>query len=160
MSEPWEFAQAPEPVAYQSPGPILLTPAGLATLRKLRTWALFLSILSFMGSGLSLLLTLGSILLAFTPGARAAGGPPPMLGIIFYLVSTVVLIFPAILLLRIFLSIGRLLALGTPENLETVLAAQHRFFLMASILTIILIVLAMITIGIVFTMAMSGGLPV
>ncbi len=113
--------------------------AAVEMLRQTKPWVMFLSIMSFIGSGFMLL---GGISVMALGAMAPSGGavPTAALGAI-YIPLAFLYIYPALKLWGFSSAIGRLLASRSTMDLESALGQQKSFWKFAGILTIIMIAL-------------------
>ncbi|HEX6849928.1 MAG TPA: DUF5362 family protein [Candidatus Polarisedimenticolaceae bacterium] len=133
----------------------------IEALRKTRPWVIFLSILSFLGAGLLLVMgvfvgllgSMGSI--PDTPGM-----PRGVMGAIgiFYFLAGGLYIYPGVRLLQYGLSIGRLVQDRQPASLTRALELQMRFWRFMGIATIAGMALYFVGIVVFAVLAASGVL--
>ena len=113
--------------------------AAVEMLRQTKPWVMFLSIVSFIGSGLMLLGGVSMMALgAFQPSGSAM--PTAALGAV-YIPMAMLYIYPALKLWGFSGAIGRLLASRSNMDLETALGQQKSFWKFAGIVTIVMIAL-------------------
>jgi hypothetical protein len=143
---------APAPYGDDRAG---VSDAAVEMLRQTRPWVMFLSVMSFIGSGFMLLGGISMMALgALVPkGAGASPLPTAALGAV-YLPMAFLYIYPALKLWSYGSAIGRLTTSRSSIDLEAALGQQKSFWKFAGITTIVLIALyivffiAMIAVGV------------
>ena len=113
------------------------------SLRATKPWTRFLSILGFIGTGLTILMGLGMILgESFIP---VSPNTPPLkyLGI-FYILTSVFYLIPSIWLSRYSSAIGSFLKAGDSVQLGNAIAYQKSFWKFIGILALVCIIIAIL----------------
>jgi len=130
-----------------------LTPLAQQYLDQTRPWVRFMSVMTFVGAGLMVLIAL-ALMAATLIGGVAAGNARGLPGLLggglvggFYLLLACVYIPPALYLGRYASAIARLKIGGTSDELEQALKHQKSFWRFAGIVTVISIVLGVVVLG-------------
>jgi hypothetical protein len=143
---PAPYAAAPYPVAPLAQGaPAAVTEVTVDLLRQTRPWVLFMSILTFLGAGLMLVLSIVMVAAGFV-----ASGPdalPKFVGLL-YLPFALLYVYPGIKLWKYGSAIGRLVASRTPAELEVALAEQKSFWKYLGVVAAVVMVLYAVGIGV------------
>jgi hypothetical protein len=132
-------AQAP----HAAPGAVSELTVDL--LKQTRPWVLFMSVLTFLGSALMLVVAVVAVAAGFL-----ASGPdafPKYLGLV-YLPFALLYIYPGIKLWKYASAIGRLVTSRTPAELEASLAEQKSFWKYCGIVAAVVLVLYAVGIGV------------
>jgi hypothetical protein len=157
MLDPASYNPYPSHNPYQAPGadpraygqaPPGAVPAEIIeALRRTRAWVILVAVLSFVGAGLMLLVTL------FVAGGGIPTLPSTFALVYFFMAAAVLL--PAWSLSRYGRAIGKLLADGSVPSLQEALDRQRGFWTLIGVYSIISIgIWALGTIGIVAGAAM------
>ena len=133
-----------------------VTEMAVEMLRQTKPWVMFLSVMSFIGSGLMLL---GGIFMivagAFVPSGAAIS--TSALGAV-YLPMAFLYIYPALKLWSFGGAIGRLTQSRSSMDLEAALAQQKSFWKFAGITTIVMMVLyALFVVGLIVVGVAAAG---
>jgi hypothetical protein len=145
------------PVATQPPYPFAppassgaVSDAAVELLRKTRPWVLLLSVLSFVGGGLMILMALGAVAVATL--SREAK-PAAMLGV-FYLPLALLYVYPALKLRSYGAAIARLTSSRAGVDLEDALGHQKSFWKYCGIASVVLI--ALYALGLAFLITVGA----
>ena len=125
-------------------------------LQQTKPWVMFLSIISFIGSGLMLL---GGVSMIALGALAPSGSPVPTaaLGAV-YIPMAALYIYPALKLWGFSGAIGRLLASRSNMDLEAALGQQKSFWKFAGIVTIVMIALyALFFVGMIVVGIAAAG---
>jgi len=151
--EPPSSERGGVPVGRAVPGESL-TGSMLESLGRTRPWAMFLSILGFIGGGFSALVAVSGIAVAVAEGQDV----PVLVGVGgFYLALAAVHLVLAFFLVRYARAIGAVNATGRTEEVEDALWAQQRFWKTAGVVTIAMIALSIVgTIATIAVIVVAG----
>jgi len=152
-------AQGPYPAqppgSYAAPGAVSELVVDL--LRQTRPWVLFLGVLSFLGSGLMFLVSLGAMVAGLAASASSRSEfPTAALGLI-YLPLAGLYIYPGIKLVKYAGAIGRLLQSRSTVDLEDALLQQKSLWKFSGIAAIVVIVLYFVAIIGVVAVGLSAA---
>jgi len=137
----------------------------IEAMRGTKSWVMLIGILMFIAAAFTVLV---AIMMMFGSAAMVGKGqsapPGVFLGIgIVYLVTAVIDLFLGLHLVKYASAIGRLLASGQSADMEDALNQQRKFWKLAGMLALIMIVVFVIgivaAIAIPSYMAMSGAIP-
>jgi hypothetical protein len=143
---PAPYAAAPYPAApFPQGAPAAVTELAVDLLRQTRPWVIFMSVLTFLGAGLMLVLSV----VIFVAGFASSGSDafPKFLGLL-YLPFALLYVYPGIKLWKYGSAIGRLVASRTPAELEVALAEQKSFWKYLGVVAAVVIVLYAVGIGV------------
>jgi hypothetical protein len=132
----------------------------IEALRRTRPWVILFAVLSFLGSGLMVLLGIMVAVMGSIPGAAAEqpfGRFGWALGL-FYLAFGAAYVYPGVRLLQYGLAIGRLVQGRRPADLEQALELQMRFWRFIGILTLALIALYFVVLVVLVGAAATGAM--
>lgn len=158
-----QYAPPQSNIEHTAVSGVDVTAAMIESLRNTKGWVRLVSIVLFLGAALSALGGLSVGLIAAVGGTRAAAGAAGpagmMVGIaVLYIVFGVLYGVLAYYLFQYASSIGRLLAQGDVDHMEAALAYQQKFWKIAGVLVLImLIVFALGIIAAIAVPAMFGG---
>jgi hypothetical protein len=144
---PAPYAAAPYPAAPAPQGaPVAVTELTVDLLTRTRPWVLFMSVLTFFGSALMLVVAV----IIFAAGFITPSGPDSfskVLGLV-YLPFALLYVYPGIKLWRYGSAIGRLAATRSASELEAALAEQKSFWKYMGVVAAVVIVLYAVGIGV------------
>lgn len=141
MANPYATPQAN--VGDRTPGEGSITEEMINALRGTKGWVLLIGILMFLGAALT---SLGAIVVMFGSamiGASVKGGAPSAMFIAMgavYILMAVIYIFLGLYLVKYSSAIGRLISSGHAAELEAALQQQRKFWRLAGVLALIMIV--------------------
>lgn len=135
---------------------IPVTPLMIEHLRATKPWVRFMSIMSFIGAGLMVLLGLFMILMPIAPGMKGFG-VGPIVGLI-YIAMAAIYIAPAVFLHRFASAIGDLMVGGGDVALEAALGSQKSFWRFVGILTLVVVCIYALIIVVAISVGLIGAL--
>ena len=144
-----------------------LTPLAQQYLDQTRPWVRFMSVVTFVSAGLTMVL--GLVVLVFSMFSGAAAGNGEELGALgsavgggllalLYLVLACVYIAPGLYLARYASAITRLKSTPTAGGLEDALKHQKSFWRFVGILTVVGLVVAVIMLGLAVVAGVIGAI--
>lgn len=140
MANPYAPPQAN--VGDRAPGEGAITEEMINALRGTKGWVLLIGILMFLGAALT---SLGGIVAMFGSammGASVGGAPAGMfigMGVV-YILMAVIYVFLGLYLVKYSSAISRLINSGQAVDLEAALQQQRKFWRLAGVLALIMIV--------------------
>jgi hypothetical protein len=142
------------PSAHVPKGPGNPTQNTVDLLSRTRPWAMFLSILGFIGGGLMALATLFMGIGAAADSSSFMGGEAPLVGALaaFYAIATGMYLLVSVLLFKYGRAIGFLVQFNRNQELEEALDAQRRLWKAMGVIAIVMMALMVV--------AMIGGMAV
>lgn len=141
MANPYAPPQAN--VGDRTPGEGSITEEMVNALRGTKGWVLLIGVLMFLAAALT---SLGGIVAMFGSalmGAGAKGGAPAGLFIgmgAMYLLMAAIYVFLGLYLVKYSSAIGRLIGSGQAADMEAALQQQRKFWRLAGVLALIMIV--------------------
>jgi hypothetical protein len=152
MNENPETVPQSESINMGVTADIRLTSTAEQLLFQTRPWAVFMSVMMFIGAGFMVII--GMIISAMGIGLRAIPSGPGRFGAmgfginillgVFYMVSGVLYIAPGVFLWRFASAIQNLEAARSPQALENALRNQKSFWCYAGILTIVFLAIGVL----------------
>ena len=144
-----------------------LSPLAQQYLDQTRPWVKFMSVVTFIGAGLTMVLGLVVLVISMFSGAAAANQEAPgLLGsavgggllALLYLAMACVYIAPGLYLFRYAGAIGRLKVNPTAGVLEDALKHQKSFWRFVGILSVVGLALAVVVLGLAVVAGVIGAL--
>ena len=142
MTNPYAPPQAN--VGDRTPGEGSITEEMISALRGTKGWVLLIGVLMFLAAALT---SLGGIIAMFGSAmmgaAGAKGGAPAGMFVgmgAVYLLMAVIYVFLGLYLVKYSSAIGRLIASGQAADMEAALQQQRKFWRLAGVLALIMIV--------------------
>jgi len=147
------------PAETAPPAAPAITTAMVAHMRQTKPWVRFLSILGFIVTGMMMLMGLfvmfgGGLLAAITDSAL--GGLEAVALGFFYLIISVIYIFPALYLFRFADGIKKMINVDQVAGMEEALRYQKSFWRFAGIMALVAIVIQILLIGLILVLALLG----
>jgi hypothetical protein len=131
-------------VGDRTPGMDSITEEMIDALRGTKGWVLLIGILMFLGAALTALGGIAALFGSTMMGAVGVKGGLPagaMIGMgAFYILAAVIYVFLGLHLVRYSSAIGRLAGSGQAGDMEAALEQQRKFWRLAGVLVLIMIV--------------------
>lgn len=140
-----QYAPPQASLDHDASSGIFLTNAGLESLKKTKGWTRLFSILLFIGGVFTVIAALAAGAVMLGAGAAARGGLAAGIGAsigitLVYGGIAMLYLFLAFYLYRFSKHINELLLSGDASSLDAALASQHKFWRLAGVLAVIMLV--------------------